>query len=663
MKAMRAPIPAGRRAPRCPWTAGALVLVLLMAGLAPVPALAADGPVADAAVSAGKLSGVTLDALGRVLPRVRILARPVGGGEDGADLRTAFSDERGRFSLEQLAPGAYDIVALKGGYAVLAARVNTALERTLELILRPSGTAGPEGSKPEDGSWALRLPERDSLESRDAAIADGSSTPRSHLLLAAGQVAWSEGGADEFYADYAQEFDLGGGGTLSAFLEHRSRSSRDDEWERDDLDAAHAMWSPPADASSLWPRLDIGGVRRTRGVPVNVDAFRHAMEEAERAYVRSAWSSSAGSDVRRVVTLDLAGLWVREGTETGSGAQRVEEASSASRLEVTAVEERTWSGLGGAHRTRIRARGSAAQGVIRNQHKTPTLALGLEPDAPVLEAVGRENLDVSVTDRMVRTAHVELVARARGGYVDGLEDPAAAAASVGARLRAVQGLLVDLEAGLASAGAGDSETVWTIGLSGGDERWSWRVARRAGASYAPWEDAAVGGSSGGTGSARMLAGREAEVDRWTASIAWEGTAGWPKFELRGEIYRTVGALAVHVPDDVARVPFATEGAAEGREWGLLMELPRTGTWVELELASVEDQSAEPQLFDGTALWRRQTVHVRQRLGELSWAGATWHLAFAFERSDLEEASGQEPETPRIAMLSRSRFLGGVSLAF
>jgi hypothetical protein len=644
-----------------------LVLVLLLAGLAPAAAAAGKQPVSQAGPAAGALSGVTLDALGRVLPRVRILARPVGDVDGSSGLRTAFSDDRGRFSMEQLAPGAYDIVALKGGYAVLVARVNPALERTLELILRPSGAPGPEGSQPEDSSWALRLPERDSLESRDASVGgpgSGPSEPRTHVLLAAGRVAWSEGGADELYADYAQQFDLGASGKIAAFLEHRSRSSQGDKWEQDDLDAIHAVWSPPQDASEFWPRLDIGGSRRTRGVPLDDSVWQHGAEESETAHLRSTWSSERGGDAQRVVTLDVAGLWVRESVQTGPSSSRIEDTSSASRISVTAVEERTWSGLGGVHRTRVRARGAAAQDVLDDQSGLRTVALGLDPQAPVLEAAGRENLDVTLTDRLVRSAHFELITRARGGYIEGIDSPTATAGSVGARLRALGGLLVDLEAGLAQAGEGDSAEVWTVGLGGGNERWSWQVARRGGASYTPWSEGAdVGQSFAATASPQLLADRRAEVESWRASLAWEGSAGWPSFELRGETVQAVGGLAVRVPEDVARVPIAAAAAADAQEWGLLMELPSTGTWIELELAEVEDESADPQLFDGAALWRRQTVHVRQRLGELSWAGATWHLAFAFERSDVEESSSQQTETPRVAMLTRSRFLGGVSLAF
>jgi hypothetical protein len=161
----------------------------------------------------------------------------------------------------------------------------------------------------------------------------------------------------------------------------------------------------------------------------------------------------------------------------------------------------------------------------------------------------------------------------------------------------------------------------------------------------------------------MIAGRAAESEGWNASIGWEGRRGWPSIRLEAETLRALGSVAVRLPDDVARVPVSGDGIAESRQWGLLMEMPRTGTWLELSLARVQDGADNPELLNGASVWRRQVVHVRQRLGHASWSGATWHLALAFERADVADGNRSDADVPRLAMLDRSRFLGGVSLAF
>jgi hypothetical protein len=648
-----------------------LLMAALAGGLAAPDSQGAEGPAAAPAVAASavELSGVTLDGFGRVLPQVRILARPVGGEDSKARLHTAFSDERGRFSMEHLSPGAYDIVALKGGYSVLVARVNTALERTLELILRPSGKAGPEGSQPQDESWALRLPERDPLESRKAAPRgqERSSSPRNapggRVMLAASHLAWADGATEELHANYAQSFDLGESGELQAALRHRSRSGTGGEWERDDVDAIGAAWVPPEGATALWPRLELSGSRRVRGVPLGGGTLLSALEQAEIARVSSSWGRRDGPQPRSV-SLDVAGLWLREARRGGASEAVREETSTATRIAVSAVEERTWTGLGGAHRTRLEARGAVSEGVRDAASDRADVALALEPNAPALEAVGRDNLDLRVVDRYARSAGLQLITRARAGWIDDVEQAAAGAASAGARWEMIEGLVLSAEAGVADAGPAGSDAVWTLGLSGDNGRWSWSVSREGGTAFAPWGRRGVEGAELVDPShAFVLTSRGADSEGWNASIAWEGRAGWPSIRLRGETLRALGGVAVRLPEDVARVPVASDGVAESREWGLLMELPRTGTWLELSLARVQDGADEPELLSGAKVWRRQIVHVRQRLGHSSWSGATWHLALAFERADVADRAGTDADTPRLAMLDRSRFLGGVSLAF
>lgn len=625
-----------------------------------------EGPIEPAAnrERAVDLTGVTLDALGRTLPAVRVLVRPVGG-EDAAqrEPRSVFSDERGRFSLPRLAPGAYHLVALKGGYSVFIARVDTAMKRTLELVLQPAGDPGQPGERPEDGSWALRLPARDRLEATDLSVGlDAAAEPASghggNVTLAASRIAWSEAASESMHASYMQTFDLGGAGDLRAALRHRSGAAT--EQEREEFDAVRARWQPPEGAHALWPELELSGSRWLRALPVDGAVDGGPVEQADSARVRSIWRP--GSGMFDTVTFTAAGSWGRRSSTDAAPQPGPNRDWSAARMSVSTNGEHSWEGAGGVHRTRYHAQGTVASGIKDETGGGERVALGLSSGAPALEAVGRSHVDVQVVDRLLRSARLQLITRARAGWIDQTSGLGAGAASAGARWKLLDGLFVDAEAAVSGRDRRGGDAAWTLGMSGRADRWRWSVSRHAGDAYAPWLATGPGARGGGLPSF-FAAGLGADVDAWLTEIGWRGPGGWPSFELHASRQRARGALAIRLPEDVAAVPVAADAAADARHVRLIVALDRTGTRVALLSTEVEDGSVERRLLEGAEVWRRQAVQLRQRLGSDGFEGMTWHVALAFERTDVR-GPVPAPEDPlRLAALDRSRFLGGLSLAF
>ncbi len=105
-------------------------------------------------------SGTISDALGNALSGVEVLV--LSPGDLTKPIVVTHSDDRGAFSISKLSPGSYKVAAVKSGYLTFVGRVDTLIQTSLDVVLRPSLQTGQDATirLPEDPSWALRLPRR-----------------------------------------------------------------------------------------------------------------------------------------------------------------------------------------------------------------------------------------------------------------------------------------------------------------------------------------------------------------------------------------------------------------------------------------------------------------------------------------------------------------------
>jgi hypothetical protein len=139
------------------------LLALVAAALAPSPRVEA----------AGALTGSVRDLVGRGLAGVEVLIVDPHRAVDPVAVARSGSD--GRFRVPSPVPGVYTVAALKEGYETFVGRVDTLLETTIEVVLRPAERVEP-ASIARDPSWALRLPERGILRAvgPEPVFGDGS---------------------------------------------------------------------------------------------------------------------------------------------------------------------------------------------------------------------------------------------------------------------------------------------------------------------------------------------------------------------------------------------------------------------------------------------------------------------------------------------------------
>jgi hypothetical protein len=130
-------------------------------------ALALPSTLAAAGTSFG---GIVRDSSGRLLEQVEIFLfdEPVGS----PPLTERLSDEEGRFDLGELVPGAYRLAAVKEGYRLYLGRVDTLMQRSIQVILQPMPGKGEAGTEivPGNASWSLRLPRRSLLRETGAEV-------------------------------------------------------------------------------------------------------------------------------------------------------------------------------------------------------------------------------------------------------------------------------------------------------------------------------------------------------------------------------------------------------------------------------------------------------------------------------------------------------------
>lgn len=131
-------------------------LVALLAAAAAIPPAVCGTPAETV------LGGMVSDATGSPIDGVELLL-----GRAGASVLSAQSDPSGRYRFRGVVPGSYLLLATKVGYRATLAQVNTVTEGSLDLTLQLLGDPLPPGAatppRPENESWALRLPARDVL--------------------------------------------------------------------------------------------------------------------------------------------------------------------------------------------------------------------------------------------------------------------------------------------------------------------------------------------------------------------------------------------------------------------------------------------------------------------------------------------------------------------
>ncbi len=140
------------------------VMALLVAAMIGTPVAAAQPA----------FSGAVKDNAGRVLAGVEILViSPTTSANPVRPVATVRSDDDGRFLVESLDAGAYQIAAIKRGYRTYIGQVNTRVDRWIQLVLHPQKRLEEAGlPTPEDEAWALRLPRRNILRETDPVLPD-----------------------------------------------------------------------------------------------------------------------------------------------------------------------------------------------------------------------------------------------------------------------------------------------------------------------------------------------------------------------------------------------------------------------------------------------------------------------------------------------------------
>ena len=103
------------------------------------------------------LTGVVKDALGKGVEKALVVLTPLSGAEA---VRSALTDERGRYRFEDVPRCIYRITAVKDSYATTIGRFRSWMQSGLDIVLAPSGSVPPA---PVRTDWIMTAPERDIL--------------------------------------------------------------------------------------------------------------------------------------------------------------------------------------------------------------------------------------------------------------------------------------------------------------------------------------------------------------------------------------------------------------------------------------------------------------------------------------------------------------------
>ncbi len=631
----------------------------------------ARGTIAPLGVS---LTGSTIDALGRTIGGVEVRLHTTNPDTGRLVLRTAESDRHGRFLIGDLSPGLYRVIAVKGGYAVLVGQVNTLYQKTLDLILRPSGERGTPGSTPDSGAWALRLPQRDPLEEREfdpLGLADsttanddrGLSLPLSLELVAIhrdGHGDTDQLSAAGVAAEIASTFEVSDAGFVG--ISYRHQRDGDPAESADRFDAVRTRYVPrPGDERfPVALKFDAERLRRDRLVGPAEDG---AEAVTEHARLRARWTATRTKGVM-TAALDAATMTAVQSV----GDSRLDvtrgPVDQGSRIDAEFGGRRSW---GENHETTYSLlMRSVAGGLDENASGGKQLALVplvAELDSTALGTLETTTADLRIENRWLADAvHADMRTRVRVEHGSTRDQSMRAAAAVGTTFAIATGLVVDLDGGVGVVDTRGAVPVWSAGLSGGGERFAWSVASRSEVGIASWSSERVPSESFDA-VLPVVTDRDGRLDSVSASATWRQREGWPEVRLSGEKFEISGTLAAFLPGDLPWVPVDADGRGEGAAIDLFVDVPKTGTYVSLAWSVIEDRGVDRVLLSGADGWIWQQLNVRQRLGESGWHGARWQLVVGVEHGRVTRSEPADAESPRVAFLSQRRISGGVALAF
>ena len=126
------------------------------------------------------LAGTVRDSIGNLVAGVEVLLVDRSTGTDPA--ASVRSGDDGHFAIASLVPGIYRIAAVKEGYLTHVGRVDTGVQRWVDLILHPVPALDDDGRPspvPDDPTWVLRVPRRSIFRERDPVpVSDAGPTER-----------------------------------------------------------------------------------------------------------------------------------------------------------------------------------------------------------------------------------------------------------------------------------------------------------------------------------------------------------------------------------------------------------------------------------------------------------------------------------------------------
>ncbi len=617
-----------------------------------IMAVSTAGAAAPATGAERLVAGVTRDARGRAVPGVEIRVAPVDRSGSVTVLRTQ-SDATGHFAVASLAPGAYRVVAFKGGYAVVVAQINTIVQDTLEVVLHPAGAPAGPGTRPEDAGWTLRLPRRDVLEEREARVQDAQREPRADEVAPFFAVeALTTRVSDDVTHGTGNIVALSGMMAAGSFGAVAGRFLHSDDGTAEALhDRTHALrlrWLPRSGDDDSHRTLSIDLVERTTefdGGEDLVDGPRLAVGGIALRAGRTHRSDAGGTSD---IGIELVGAGYDGDALDTLGPTRF----GVVRLAGEASYSRTVSGdhdlalLGSAAITR----GALHDGTLA------VLPAGTDPGGSLAEAAA-DRVTGAFEDTWRVAPNLALISRAAGDWTRFAEGRARGAATLGVRWDLTPYVQLLGEGGFALGGAARGQRLGALTVRAQAGPVAFSAARRH-------DLAGFGAHAGAAVSGTLLGGPDALQDIWSAAVTWRRLAG-TDVRLTAEWVTLDGSLAPRLPVDLGLVPLVTDGRASGRRWDLEVSLPATGTSFDLSLQDLADRSpGGASLLEGADHWDRRAVTVRQRLTARDRDGATCYLVLAAEANRLDPAPAQpERDSLRLALLQRHRLSGGMALTF
>ena len=261
--------------------------------------------------------GAVHDELGRGIPGVEILVFALGG-PSAAPAVTLVSDERGRFSLENLRPGNFLLALNKPGYSIRLAQANSRLLSFLQIRMEENG-ASPDIGKARDDpmGWVLRMPRSDVLKEETSKVTgDSGASASGPLATRAGPLpvrtelsqwytsslpgaADSQGmGSTGRSTNLQVRGDLPGKGDweVRGLTESLSTAGQDDVGRYDQganrLRLAMQYHLTPADSLQVQARFDRDRLR----ADADVDAALPASQAVRTLGYHANWARSIGED-------------------------------------------------------------------------------------------------------------------------------------------------------------------------------------------------------------------------------------------------------------------------------------------------------------------------------------------------------------------------------